>query len=200
MLPFRVRDDRCVAGDVRGQLHLIIASLLLQAQLAANRAFFCFHVLSLMIGMGGNKQLVFVGRIQIDIEKRIIDARFHFERLFLSAPAGTMRSFQVPVKLRSSRDSLPRNYEHPVMKKALTTPTASLRDFDKRADGILAELQKTLLPEHASDVIGINVDTGEYVLAHTSAEAWQAFREQWPGTLGYVVRVDGGPVAKFHGR
>jgi hypothetical protein len=35
------------------------------------------------------------------------------------------------------------------MKKALTTPTASLRDFDKRADGILAELQKTLLPEHA---------------------------------------------------
>ncbi len=86
------------------------------------------------------------------------------------------------------------------MKKALTTPTASLRDFEKRADDILAELQKTLLPEHASEVIGINVDTGEYVLAATSAEAWQAFRERWPGTLGYVVPVDGGPVAKFHGR
>jgi hypothetical protein len=42
------------------------------------------------------------------------------------------------------------------MKKALTTPTASLRDFDKRADGIFAELQKTLLPEHASEVIGLD--------------------------------------------
>ena len=86
------------------------------------------------------------------------------------------------------------------MKKALTAPTASRRDFEKRADGILAELQKTLLPEHAADVLGINVDTGEFVLAATSEEAWQAFRERWPGTLGYVVRVDGGPVVKFHGR
>jgi hypothetical protein len=86
------------------------------------------------------------------------------------------------------------------MKKALTTSAASLRDFDKRAQRILVELQKALLPEHASDVIGFNVDTGEYVLAHTSAEAWQALRERWPGTLGYVIRVDGGPVAKFHGR
>ncbi len=86
------------------------------------------------------------------------------------------------------------------MKKALTTPTASLRDFGKRADGILAELQKTLLPQHASDVIGINVDTGEYVLAANSEEAWQAFRKRWPDTLGYVIRVDGGPVAKFYGK
>ena len=86
------------------------------------------------------------------------------------------------------------------MKKVLTVPTASMRDFEKRADQLLAELQKTLLPEHASDVIGINVDTGEYVLAHDSEEAWQAFRKRWPGTLGYVVRVDGGPVTKFYGR
>ena len=86
------------------------------------------------------------------------------------------------------------------MKKVLTVPTASMRDFEKRADQILAELQKTLLPEHASDVIGINVDTGEYVLAQNSGEAWQAFRKRWPGTLGYVVRVDGGPVTKFYGR
>jgi hypothetical protein len=86
------------------------------------------------------------------------------------------------------------------MKKALASPTASLREFGKRAQRLLVEVQKTLLPEHASDVIGLNVDTGEYVLAHTSKEAWQAFRERWPGTLGYVIRVDGGPVAKFHGR
>ena len=86
------------------------------------------------------------------------------------------------------------------MKKAMTGPTASMRDFGKRANQILAELQKTLLPEHATEVIGINVDTGEYVLAADSHEAWQAFRMRWPDTLGYVVRVDGGPVAKFYGR
>ena len=86
------------------------------------------------------------------------------------------------------------------MKKVMTAPTASMHDFGKRAQQILATLQKTLLPEHASEVIGINVDTGEFVLAHTSEEAWKAFRERWPGTLGYVIRVDGGPVAKFHGR
>ncbi len=86
------------------------------------------------------------------------------------------------------------------MKKVLT-PTASLplREFEKRAHRILAELQETLLPEHASDVIGLNVDTGEYVLGQTSGEVWRAFRKRWPGTLGYVIRVDGGPVAKFHG-
>jgi hypothetical protein len=68
--------------------------------------------------------------------------------------------------------------EHQSMKKVLTTPTASMRDFAKRAQQILAELQKTLLPEHAADVIGINADTGEYVLAHTSEKAWHAFRER----------------------
>jgi hypothetical protein len=86
------------------------------------------------------------------------------------------------------------------MKKALTNPTGSMRDFEKHAQRILVELQKTLLPEHASDVIGLNVDTGEFVLASTGEEAWQAFRQRWPGSLGYVIRVDGGPVAKFHGR
>ena len=85
------------------------------------------------------------------------------------------------------------------MKKVFTATTGSMRDFEKRAKQILAELQKTLLPEHASEVIGINVDTGEYVLAHDSHEVWQAFRKRWPGTLVYMIRVDGGPVMKFHG-
>jgi len=75
-----------------------------------------------------------------------------------------------------------------------------MRDFGKRAAHVLAELQESLLPDHASDVIGINVDTGEYVLASDSEQAWQAFRKRWPGTLGYVTRVDGGPVVKFYGR
>ena len=86
------------------------------------------------------------------------------------------------------------------MKKTMSGQTMSMRDFEKRADQILAELQKTLMPEHASDVIAINVDTAEYVLAPDEDEAWTAFRKRWPGTLGYTVRVDGGPVVKFHGR
>ena len=86
------------------------------------------------------------------------------------------------------------------MKKTITAPTMSRHDFEKRADQIFAELQPTLLPEHASEVIGINVDTGEYVLAPDDDEAWKAFRKRWPGTLGYVARVDGGPVWKFYGR
>ena len=86
------------------------------------------------------------------------------------------------------------------MKKTITQPTMSMRDFGKRAAQILAELQKTLLPEHASEVIGINVDTGEYVLAPDGHEAWEAYLKRWPGTLGFVVRVDGGPVVKFYGR
>ena len=85
------------------------------------------------------------------------------------------------------------------MKNMFTPTTGSKREFEKRADQILAELQKTLLPEHASEVIAINVDTGEYVLAQDSGEASKEFRKRWPGTLSYIVRVDGGPVVKFYG-
>ncbi len=86
------------------------------------------------------------------------------------------------------------------MKKVLTEPTMSMREFRKRAHQTLAELQKTLLPEHGSEIIAINVDTGEYVLAATQDEVWPAFKARWPGSLAYVTRVDGGPVVKFHGR
>lgn len=86
------------------------------------------------------------------------------------------------------------------MKKVLTDPMISRRRFERRAAAILAQLQTTLGLEHASEVIAINVDSGEYLLAPTSGEAWQEFRKRWPGTLAYVCRVDGGPVVKFHGR
>ncbi len=75
-----------------------------------------------------------------------------------------------------------------------------MRAFERRARRILAELQPNLLPEHADEVIAINVDTGDYVLASDSHQAWQHFRERWPGALAFVIRVDGGPVVKFHGR
>jgi hypothetical protein len=83
--------------------------------------------------------------------------------------------------------------------KKLTDPTTSWREFERRAATLSAELQKSLLAKHASEFLAINVETGEYLLAPTSDDAWKQFRARWPGTLGYVCRVDGGPVAKFHG-
>src|SRR5260370_11640507 len=47
MLPFGVRNNHRLASDVRRQGHAIIAALLQQAQLAANRALFGFHLLFL---------------------------------------------------------------------------------------------------------------------------------------------------------
>src|SRR5258708_726264 len=47
------------------------------------------------------------------------------------------------------------------MKKVLTDPMPSRSGFERRASAILAERPKALLPEHASKVIAINVDTGE---------------------------------------
>jgi hypothetical protein len=75
-----------------------------------------------------------------------------------------------------------------------------MRAFERGAAEILAELQKTLLPEHASKVIGIHVDSGQYVLGTSSDEVWKEFRERWPDGLGYFIRVDGEPVMKFYGR
>ena len=87
------------------------------------------------------------------------------------------------------------------MKKQVAIPSdMSMREFDRRAERILQELQKTLLPDHASEVVAINVEAGEYVLAPTRDEAWERFHERWPDELAFVVRVDGGPVVKFHGK
>jgi hypothetical protein len=86
------------------------------------------------------------------------------------------------------------------MKRVLNDPMPSRREFERRAAALREELQEALMPEHASELIAINVETGEYLLAPTRREAWQGYRKRWPGTLGYVCRVDGGPVVKFHGR
>ena len=74
------------------------------------------------------------------------------------------------------------------------------RDFGRRAKLILQEAQKTLLPDRAKEIVAINVEAGDYVVAATKNEAYDAFHHRWPDQFSYVVRADGGPVTKFHGK
>jgi hypothetical protein len=55
------------------------------------------------------------------------------------------------------------------------------------------------MPEHAAEIVAINMVTGEYVLGRTSGEASDAYRARWPDILMFMCRVDGGPATKFHG-
>ncbi len=85
-------------------------------------------------------------------------------------------------------------------KKVLEWPKQlSRREHERRAKQILQEIQKTLLPEHASEIVAINVETGEYTLGGSVSEALTAFRKRWPNQLAYFIRADGGPAVKFHG-
>ena len=84
-------------------------------------------------------------------------------------------------------------------KMPLKRQPLSRGDFLRRAEEYLKEFQKTLLPEHANEIIAINVAKGEYVLAPTAHEAFLAFLKRWPNDLAYRCRVDGGPSVKFHG-
>jgi hypothetical protein len=89
-----------------------------------------------------------------------------------------------------------------VMKKHFGIPRPFLpgRDFERRAKEILQRIQKDLLPEHASDIVAINVETGEYELGQGPLEAQAAFGKRWTGKDCYLVRADGGPINKFHGK
>lgn len=86
------------------------------------------------------------------------------------------------------------------MKKEIKLPQMPMKEFDRRAHALLAELQKTLLPEHASDFVAINVEAGEYVVGPVEEEVRNAFRKRWPEALPYFARVDGRPTIKFYGR
>ena len=74
------------------------------------------------------------------------------------------------------------------------------RDFDRKAESILARIQPELLPEHAEKIVQINVEAEDYVVGATSRDATREFRKRWPGKVAYEVRADGGPVLKFHGK
>jgi len=74
------------------------------------------------------------------------------------------------------------------------------KEFGRRAMAILEQIQPQLLPKHAKDIVAINVDTGEYELGLGPLEAETAFRKRFPGKLCFLVRGDGGPIYKFHGK
>jgi hypothetical protein len=88
------------------------------------------------------------------------------------------------------------------MKKQLYVPKPLLsgRDFERRAREILQRIQKDLLPTHAADIVAINVETGDYELGSGPLEAQIAFSKRWAGQVCYLVRGDGGPINKFHGK
>jgi hypothetical protein len=71
------------------------------------------------------------------------------------------------------------------------------KDFDKKAEAILARIQPELLPRHAAEIVAINVTTGEFILAETAREASRKFHERWPDEISYQVRADGGPVGRL---
>ena len=81
----------------------------------------------------------------------------------------------------------------------LKGPRLPRKEFHRRAMEFLEKIQLALLKDHPSDVVGINMETGEYVVGKDSDEVFQAYRTRWPNILGYICRVNGEPSTKFHG-
>jgi hypothetical protein len=71
------------------------------------------------------------------------------------------------------------------------------RERQRLAMEVLERVQPELMPEHADEIISINVETGEYTLGRDALESGERFHQRWPDELCYQVRVDGGPVARF---
>jgi len=71
---------------------------------------------------------------------------------------------------------------------------------DRWSDYVLDKIQHALMPEHAKEILAINLESGEYVLGPTSSKASHAFQARWPNKSMYICRVDGGPAVKFHRR
>ncbi len=86
------------------------------------------------------------------------------------------------------------------MRKTVVLPKRfPRREEDRRIAEFLKAIQEELLPEHAAEVVAINLETGEYALGADDLAALLAFKKRFPKTFCHMVRVDGGPVAKFHG-
>jgi hypothetical protein len=79
----------------------------------------------------------------------------------------------------------------------LKPPQLSRTEFRRRADRFLEKIQQELMPDHAKEIVAINVDTGEYVLGHSFVEATDAYDARWPHDLSFVCRIDGGPALRL---
>ena len=82
----------------------------------------------------------------------------------------------------------------------MTKPPEDWTDFDEKGWRRLHELQPTLLPDHAKEIIAIDVETGDYYLGAKSRVTVDALRAEHPNRVAWVARVDGGPVVKYYDR
>jgi hypothetical protein len=76
-------------------------------------------------------------------------------------------------------------------------PERMVRDPMNAPHLVLWRIQQKLMPEHALDIVAINMINGEYVLGKTMREAEDAFEAKWPGYPSYVCRLDGGGAARI---
>lgn len=88
------------------------------------------------------------------------------------------------------------------MKRHIQLPKLLPRtEARRRGQEFLREIQNDLLPDHASRLVAINLEDGRYVLGDDDElQVAVAFRKRFPGHVPYIVRADGGPVVKFHGK
>jgi hypothetical protein len=85
--------------------------------------------------------------------------------------------------------------------KTITIPrTFSQSEALPRAKQLLRELQPELLPQHEDDFIALHLESGEYLVGADKKALVDAFRQRWPDVVPFVMRVNGKPVVKFHGK
>ena len=73
------------------------------------------------------------------------------------------------------------------------------REEDRRIAEFLKAIQDELMPDHANEIVAINLETGEYTLGTKAIDVALEFKKRWPSAFAHLARVDGGPVFKFHG-
>ncbi len=69
---------------------------------------------------------------------------------------------------------------------------------DPDIEEMLKKVQDELMPEHATDIVAINTETGEFAVAESFPEACEAFNARWPTGTMYVCQVDGGPGVRMY--
>ena len=74
------------------------------------------------------------------------------------------------------------------------------KEFDEKGRKRLAELEKSLLPEHKGRIIAIEPESGEYLIGGRQGELIAKALAKYPGKLFYFARIGIGPVVRFINR